>query len=558
MKTHINQRKPRSVFERSLPIVAAALGRLCGVSVELGAQVPSTNGKTIYMPMPGSMTLDEELKTLGFLCHEAGHVRFTDFSSLGKKISELEHAVDNALEDCRIEGEMRRLYPGAEMLFEKANRARAHELASCRHFDERVLLPLYLLAATEEKVLHRPWLRSLVENLEKLMHRAFGVDLTTKVAAIAMEVENARSTADVVALRKRILRLIKGAAADLDAAMAEPAVGTRREVSANEANADAESNAAEAEDASASKNRRSESEQDAKADSLNRLLSPGTKPIVNPLDISGAFTKLKSHQSVCGLTIDLSGRIRPVPAHEEIGLERLKRARQDSVVLRLALRGLVQAKAQTGRRIGDRGRRLSSSRLYRLAVSDARVFETRVDRQAPNAAVHILLDMSGSMGLAGGDLAVRSSLGLFLGLESIRGVNPALTVFPGAACGHSQHAVCTVVRHGERLSRTTPGEIGGITSWGGTPLEEALQAAGFSLALCREAKKAVLLITDGRVNSEANRQVIEEMTESGIRVLGIQIGDADDLKNLLADSAHIESVADLQRALFGFAKQILL
>ena len=62
-------------------------------------------------------------------------------------------------------------------------------------------------------------------------------------------------------------------------------------------------------------------------------------------------------------------------------------------------------------------------------VSDARVFEQRTERQAPNSAVHVLLDMSGSMGLAGGDLAVRSSLGLVLGLEGIGGVNSALTVF---------------------------------------------------------------------------------------------------------------------------------
>lgn len=46
MKTQRNT-KPKSVFERSFPIVATALGRLCGVVVEIGGQVSSTDGKTI-------------------------------------------------------------------------------------------------------------------------------------------------------------------------------------------------------------------------------------------------------------------------------------------------------------------------------------------------------------------------------------------------------------------------------------------------------------------------------------------------------------------------------
>ena len=39
-----------STFSASLPIVAAALGRSCGVTVEFGASVPCTDGKTIRLP----------------------------------------------------------------------------------------------------------------------------------------------------------------------------------------------------------------------------------------------------------------------------------------------------------------------------------------------------------------------------------------------------------------------------------------------------------------------------------------------------------------------------
>ena len=139
MKAHQSNRSC-SVFEQSLPIVAAALGRLCGVAIEFGGQVPATDGKTIYMPMPETMAVEDELKVLGILCHEAGHVRLTDFGNVGQKLTHLERAIDNALEDCRVEMAMSHLYPGAESLFEKAHAAKVQELAGWESFDEQTLV----------------------------------------------------------------------------------------------------------------------------------------------------------------------------------------------------------------------------------------------------------------------------------------------------------------------------------------------------------------------------------------------------------------------------------
>lgn len=535
--------KPRSVFEQSLPIVAAALGRLCGVAIEFGGQIPATDGKTIYMPMPETMTEEDELKVLGILCHEAGHVRLTDFGNVGQKLTHLERAIDNALEDCRIEMAMSRLYPGAESLFERAHASKVQELVSWETFDEQTLVPLFLLAISEERLLYRKWLTPLTTKLSEHMQEAFGKEVPAKLEALALEVRDAKSTQDVVAIRKRIMRLLKREAARQESFAEAPA-----------SDKDASSENGKTERPSDSSNGANESSDTA----LERLLRPTLKPVANPLDISGNFKRLQADESVPGLKVDLTGRIRPLPAKEDVGLERLARARKDSVALRLALRGLVQAQARVGHRISDRGRRLSTSHLCRLVVSDARVFRERTDRQAPNAAVHILLDMSGSMGLAGGDLAVRASLGLVLGLEGIRGVNPALSVFPGAACGHAQQVICTVLKHGERLTQVTPGQIAAISSRGGTPLQQALQAAGFALAACREAKKALILITDGRVSVQATAPLIEDLKRVGIRVFGIQIGDINDLNGLPIDSAHISNVGELQQVLFGFAKKLLL
>lgn len=553
MNTHHYAKKPLSVFELSLPIVAAALGRLCGIAIEFGSQVPATDGKTIWMPFPKRMTEAEERKTLGILCHEAGHVRLTDFEDIGQKLSPLESAIDNALEDCRIEAAMGRLYPGAESLFKAAHAAKVKEIAKWKKFDEQTLVPLFLLAVSEERLLYRDWLGPLTARLTEHMHRMFGKDLTERITALALEVKDAKSTSDVAAIRRRIMRLFKREASQQESSQTkEESGGSSSTTPTNDKDHSSENGKTEQPSGPSSETGQ------CSETALERLLKPTKNPVVNPLDISGNFKQLQPDDGVPGLTIDFSGRIRPVPSNEATGVERLKRARQDSVALRLALRGLVQAQARVGHRISDRGRRFSTSHLCRLVVSDARVFREQSDRQAPNAAIHILLDMSGSMGLDGGDLAVRSSLGLVMGLEGIRGVNPALTVFPGAACGHNEQAVCTVLRHGEKLAKVTPGQVGAISSWGGTPLQEALQAGGFALAGCRQAKKALILITDGRVGNKANQKVIDELVSAGIHVLGIQIGDVDDLQNLSIESAHIRNVKDLQGALFSFAKKLLL
>ena len=489
------------------------------------------------------MAVEDELKVLGILCHEAGHVRLTDFGNVGQKLTHLERAIDNALEDCRVEMAMSHLYPGAESLFEKAHAAKVQELAGWESFDEQTLVPLFLLAITEERLLYRQWLTPLTAKLLGHMQQSFGKPVTEKLIALALEVRDAISTQDVVAIRKRIMRFLKRESARQESSAEAPA-----------SDKDASSENGKTKQSSDSSNGVNELSDTA----LGRLLKATLKPVVNPLDISGNFKRLRVDESVPGLKVDLTGRIRPVPAKEDVGLERLARARKDSVALRLALRGLVQAKARCGRRVTDRGRRFSTTHLCRLVVSDARVFEQCTERQAPNTAVHVLLDMSGSMGLDGGDLAVRASLGLVLGLEGIRGVNPALSVFPGAACGHAQQAICTVLKHGERLTKVTSGQIGAISSWGGTPLQQALQAAGFTLAACREVKKALILITDGRVSVQETKEIFEELKKAGIRVLAIQIGIMDDLKRFPIDSAHISHVGELQQVLFGFAKKLLL
>ena len=97
----------------ALPIVAAAYGRKFNVPVEVGGDHACTDGTIIRIPQ---LAEDPTARTLawGYLAHEAGHVRHTDFSVWNAVAGHpLTRAITNILEDVRIENAMIGSYPGA-------------------------------------------------------------------------------------------------------------------------------------------------------------------------------------------------------------------------------------------------------------------------------------------------------------------------------------------------------------------------------------------------------------------------------------------------------------
>jgi len=103
------------------PLVAAALGRVLGVKVVLSAtaRTAMTDRKTIILPML-PVTLPEWIATIvwGFIHHEAGHCRHTDFDVRIDNWQELQadqllDSLLSILEDIRMERAHIRFYPGA-------------------------------------------------------------------------------------------------------------------------------------------------------------------------------------------------------------------------------------------------------------------------------------------------------------------------------------------------------------------------------------------------------------------------------------------------------------
>ena len=212
--------------------------------------------------------------------------------------------------------------------------------------------------------------------------------------------------------------------------------------------------------------------------------------------------------------------------------------------------GLVQSEKRNGSRTTRSGNRIQSTRLTRARLGDTRIFKKRVEKQAVNTAVHLLVDMSYSMRfpLEGGavpyKVANEASLAIATALEGIHGVNPAVTYFRG----HGTSPVISAIKHGQCVANNT--EKFRCLPDGTTPMAEAVWYAGFELLQQREEKKLVVVVTDGEPDSDvAMMDVVARCEASGIELIGIGIG-SDSIKSFVKKSTVISRVEDLPKTLF--------
>jgi cobalamin biosynthesis protein CobT len=112
------------LLQHELARTSAVFGRKHDVRVVFRADLALTDGSTIILPSMGyGRTVDEETAAVmrGFVDHEAGHVRHTDFKALktwreawSARGDTLAPKIANALEDIWLERRVMSEYPGAE------------------------------------------------------------------------------------------------------------------------------------------------------------------------------------------------------------------------------------------------------------------------------------------------------------------------------------------------------------------------------------------------------------------------------------------------------------
>jgi cobaltochelatase CobT len=242
-----------------------------------------------------------------------------------------------------------------------------------------------------------------------------------------------------------------------------------------------------------------------------------------------------------------------------IGNALLNRVLTESGKIRASLQGLVQS-SRCERPVTKRsGNRIDGRKLSRLVQGDPRVFVRRHHVKAPNTAIHLLVDGSGSMNNLYDqssrhrliDIAMETGMALALALEGISGVNPAVTRFP---FGDTDNVV-PLLKHGQKVRPNAPA-FSAITS-GGTPLHTALWYAAASVLATREERKVIMVLTDGQPDDErAAKAIIHRCEATGIELVGV--GICYDTSHLFDRSIFINNVSELRSELFRISRELLL
>lgn len=536
-------------LQNAFPIVAAALGRRLGVRVEIHGDQARTNGDVIQLPALSNESTDDRDIAWGFLAHEAGHLRWTDFDVFrASGTHPLRQSLLNVVEDIRIERQLKQMYPGTRRSLETT----VGRVLAEGGFDlppssahPGALLQAHCLLALRTQILGQRALVPKAAQARSQLERIMGSTWMGALDSLLVAVDSLKSTREGLDLVDRLLTLFSRASAPETAG--EPATPEDRALGASSGTSAPRGPLGD--DVSKDTERLSP---------MDWETTPAEDLMADPYATAGQLLD-RGAQSHSGPTLPIAD---DPPSLGQESRTLLEKARMESLSLRASLESLVQASVERHARHSGQGLKVDGNRLARSRVLDPRVFVRRTQKSHPDTAVHLLLDRSPSMSALvtrpqGGsarriDLAWEATLALTLALEAIPGVNPAITAFPGAM-GEATR-VYRVLPHGRRLN-TVRDHLGSDLD-GSTPLAEALLYAASELLGTPCQRKVILCLTDGIPDDlEAAISILGQIRVSGIDVYGI--GLALDVARVFGPSIQIADLGALRSALFDLCRSFL-
>ncbi|MEQ1486758.1 VWA domain-containing protein [Methyloglobulus sp.] len=610
-------------LNNAFPIVAAALGNKFGVNVRIGGEEAFTDGSMINLPAYNLEDPSYKDVAWGYLAHEAAHVRFTEFVDFGNAATSIiRKDIVNTLEDIRIEKAMQAIYPGTKRTIEKVvghlvQTGGFEVVGSNGQVHPATVLGQFLLFRLRTDVLGQTALSAYADSTEALLEATFPTGAVTRLMGLLSEVPALTSTRDCVRLADRILRMVKEEQEKeqekaRQSQQQEDDSSDNNESPANKGNGDpqqdcqpqgndpqsdqdAESNpsglqADSAQDVESQAQQQPALQGNAGEDYQAQPSGKGQGPSTDSVDqrenldsgqLAQVLTSVLSAseddvaQDVFEVVRQLLGNqpsncydselhmpiaVKP-KTHPGTGNKLLNEVLNESGKIRASLQGLVQSNRFDRPANKRSGNRIDGRKLLRLAQGDSRIFERRHHRQAPNSAVHLLLDGSGSMmeeydpnkkelRLIG--LATKAAVALALALEGIQGVNPAITRFPF----DDTENVEPLLRHGQKV-RPNAALFSPIADGDSTPLHSALWYAAASVLATREERKVIMVLTDGQPDDEAAaRSIIRRCEATGIELVGI--GICCETSHLFKRSIVIGNVSELRSEMFRISKELLL
>ena len=546
-------------LKNALPIVAAAYGEKFGVKVLIQGQDAFTDGERIVIPTANPDDPHYQQIAWGYLAHEAAHIRHTNFDMVQKASSKpIRKALLNIIEDVRIENELAKDYPGTRRSISQVIEYMVDTQQMCvpEQLEPASNLQAWLLFRLRCHFLGQKALTPLYQAVDERVRQLFPAAAMSRLSAMLTAVPSLASTGEVLKLVDAIVAMLEEESRPpQDESDADGGDDIGQDAS-NYSNNSSDSQTPETGSSAmgdAAETR--DSDNSDQADNLRQALEASAaqfEPDTFAKVAEVLSEQAEGHQGVTPLSL-------PQAEQAMLGDEAiLTLSASESAQIRARLRGMVQSSQDNRNHAKRHGLRVATHRLAASQAGESRLFIQRQPRIAPNAAVHLLVDISGSMGKPIGEgnrkyfhVANEAALALAMALEGIPGVVPAVSYFPGI---HQEVSIALLpkqsVRHRAACFDQKPR--------GCTPMAQAMWFAANSLLAQKQKRKLMIVLTDGDPDDwAATHDIVDRCRRSGFELLGIGI-QTRSVEKFFPQSIVINDVKDLKRELFEVTQQLLI
>lgn len=546
-------------LKNALPIVAAAYGEKFGVKVLIQGQDAFTDGERIVIPTANPDDPHYQQIAWGYLAHEAAHIRHTNFDMVKKASSKpIRKALLNIIEDVRIENELAKDYPGTRRSISQVIEYMVDTQQMCvpEQLEPASNLQAWLLFRLRCHFLGQKALTPLYQAVDERVRQLFPAAAMSRLSAMLTAVPSLGSTGEVLKLVDAIVAMLEDESRPPQGESDADNGNDIGQDASNDSNNSSDSQTPEA-DSSAMVDaaETGDSDNSEQADNLRQALEASAAQFESDTFAQVAEVlseQAEGHQGVTPLSL-------PQAEQAMLGDEAiLTLSASESAQIRARLRGMVQSSQDNRNHAKRHGLRVATHRLAASQAGESRLFIQRRPRIAPNAAVHLLVDISGSMGKPIGEgnrkyfhVANEAALALVMALEGIPGVVPAVSYFPGI---HQEVSVALLpkqsVRHRAAYFDQKPR--------GCTPMAQAMWFAANSLLAQKQKRKLMIVLTDGDPDDwAATHDIVDRCRRSGFELLGIGI-QTRSVERFFPQSIVINDVKDLKRELFEVTQQLLI
>ena len=536
----------------ALPLIMGNYASNFGINLFMYGSSAYTDGKNITIPRLNFNNDEEMDMAFGYVAHECGHVRYSDFKVISNSFDGTEalEGLFNALEDTRIEHLQIKNWPGLKKTFNnlvmKLDESICKYLKNCKNRTSLITLffdcsnRFYCLNQSTEKSL-----KAAKTKLKKILPETFISALQEK----AQQSVKCRNSSEVLVLSRQIMdSIIK-------------AIEFMNDQKAERENFQGQTDLF---DNSLSLNQKIKGLEEFAGLNENKVAKEVEKilgKMKDAVELDNALDRrhpdFASVIEACSANsegaVDIGSLVtrNSAPAKD---LSLYKKVLSENS-LRNNIQYLVKGYEEWHTGSASSGKTLDVRRYQSTlgGVLSDRVFKKKVPKKALNNSIHLLVDISGSMSRpchensteTRSQVANHVALSLAMSLDNVKNVENRVIYFPGNFCEYEE-----VFRSGQPLvERATYFDL---KPRGCTPLAQTLLYSIHNMPCAdKYHRNVIIVITDGEPdNYSFARSMLDKAKALDIEVYALRISpNQGRLRDLFDEHVDITNASELPEAL---------